>query len=133
VVYYIEAYKSPSSSVTPKMSSIHDDGGGDPARLLLHKHDGSTKNVTHSEKNAWVSIDLGEALMVNYYCLCHGGGDGYCLQSRDFEGSNDGSEWTVLRAHKDDNSTTHCPRKPSAWQPGRSRGSTKPTATSASG
>jgi hypothetical protein len=41
----------------------------------------------------------------NYYCLRHGGNKGYNrLQSWDFEGSNDGSDYTVLRAHKNDDS-----------------------------
>jgi hypothetical protein len=113
VIYYIltvgktKPYKiSSSSGVTPKMSSIATNLS-DPAHLLLHKHDGSTMSFTKDEENSWVSIDLGEgrSLIVNYYCLRHGNNTGrYRLLSWDFEGSNDGSEWTVLMVHKDDNS-----------------------------
>ena len=123
MIYYIvtvgktRPYKiSSSSGVTPKMSSI---GWGDPAHLLFHKHDGSTNNFTNGEENSWVSIDLGEgrSLIVNYYCLRHGNGDGDCrLLSWDFEGSNDGSEWTVLRVHKDDNSLPDEGFSVAAWE-----------------
>jgi hypothetical protein len=91
----------------------------DPAHLLFHKHDGSTRNITKNEENSWVSIDLGEgrSLIVNYYCLRHGGKKGYSrLQSWDFEGSNDGSEWTVLRVHKDDNSLPDQAFSVAAWK-----------------
>jgi hypothetical protein len=119
VVYYIltvgktKPYKiSSSSGVTPKMSSIKCDSAdyGDPDHLLFNKHDGSTFNMTKNLKNSWASIDLGEgrSLIVNYYCLRHGKSTGhYRLQSWDFEGSNDGRKWTVLRVHKDEDS---------AWQ-----------------
>jgi hypothetical protein len=126
VVYYIvtvgktKPYKiSSSSGVTPKMSSIGGFFGSDPAHLLFHKHDGYTQNMTDNKKNSWVSIDLGEgrSLIVNYYCLRHGYRGGYRrLQSWDFEGSNDGSEWTVLRVHKDDNSLPDEGVSVAAWK-----------------
>jgi hypothetical protein len=110
---------SSSSGVTPKMSSIAGWAGSDPAHLLFHKHDGSTINCTDDEENSWVSIDLGEgrSLIVNYYCLRHGRSDGWDrLQSWDLEGSNDGSEWTVLRVHKDDNSLPEKAFSEAAWE-----------------
>jgi hypothetical protein len=135
VLYYIgtvgktEAYTIPSSfGVTPKMSSILEMSSilfGNPARLLLHKHEEYNHyntedvNATKEEENSWVSIDLGEgrSLMVNYYCLRHGYSNHYYrLQSWDFEGSNDGSEWTVLRVHKDDNSLPHEGFSVAAWE-----------------
>jgi hypothetical protein len=65
--------------------------------------------MTMNEENSWVSIDIGEArsLLVNYYSLRHGSGGGQKrLRSWDFEGSNDGSAWTVLREHYNEN---ECP------------------------
>jgi osmotically-inducible protein OsmY len=125
VIYYIvtvgktKPYKiSSSSGVTPKMSSMFNCEDG-PAHLLFHKHDGSTYNRTKNGENSWVSIDLGEgrSLIVNYYCLRHGTNNGNCrLQSWDFEGSNDGSEWTVLRVHKDDNSLPNEAFSEAAWE-----------------
>jgi hypothetical protein len=103
---------------------------GAPARLVFHKHDGSTVNFTNeknawvneknaweykNEKNAWVSIDLGEgrSLVVNYYSLRHGDSGGLSrLQSWDFEGSND----TVLRVHTNDDSLPNEAFSVAAWE-----------------
>jgi hypothetical protein len=66
-----------------------------------------------------VSIDLGEgrSLVLNYYSLHHGNSAGYCrLQSWDFEGSNDGSKFTVLKAHKNDNSLPDRGFSVAAWE-----------------
>jgi hypothetical protein len=98
------------------MSSI--DCGG-PYRLIQHTHEGSTTNYTKSEANSWASIDLGKgrSLVVSDYCLRHGCGNGrYRLQSWDFEGSNDGSNWTMLKAHKNDNSLPAQGFSVAAWE-----------------
>jgi hypothetical protein len=96
--------------VISAMSSIYeyDDGrkGGDPSHLV--QLDGNTENSTKNEAHSWVSVDLGEgcSLVLSDYCFHHGGkrGSGYRLQSWDFEGSNDDSSYTVLKAHNNDNS-----------------------------
>jgi hypothetical protein len=66
-----------------------------------------------------VSVDLGKgrSLVPNYYCLRHGDSDGdYRLKSWDFEGSNDGNSYTVLRAHRNDNSLADRGFSVAAWK-----------------
>jgi hypothetical protein len=104
------------------MSSIYEYNGridGDPSRLVEHPHDGSTENCTKNEANSSVSVDLGKGrcLVANYYCLRHGNNNGsWRLQSWDFEGSNDGSSYTVLRAHRNDNSLADQAFSVAAWK-----------------
>jgi E3 ubiquitin-protein ligase HECTD1 len=105
-----------TGEVVAAMSSIDK---GDPSLLVEQPHDGSTTNRTKNEPNQWVSVDLGEdrSLVPNYYCLRHGANSGYCrLQSWDFEGSNDGSNYTVLRAHKNDKSLAYQAFSVAAWK-----------------
>jgi E3 ubiquitin-protein ligase HECTD1 len=123
VLYYIatcgntKAYACPSASglVVPRMSSIVN---GTPAHFLLHKHDGGTLNCTNNEPNSWMSVDLGEgrSLVVNYYSLRHGGDDGRLLRAWVLEGSNDGSNWIVLRAHTNDDSLPREAFSVAAWK-----------------
>jgi hypothetical protein len=111
-----------TGEVVAKMSSIMADSeldpgskfrgiplSRDPAILVQHPNDGRTMNWTDNEKSswAWVSVDLGEgrSLVPNYYRLnagadCHF----FCPTSWNLEGSNDDINWTVLRAHKNDQS-----------------------------
>jgi hypothetical protein len=98
------------------MSSTWDN---DPSRLVEHPHDGSTVNFTKNKANSWVSLDLGKgrSLVPNYYCLRHGNSGGCSrLQSWDFEGSNDGSNYTVLRSHRNDNSLPDQAFSVAAWE-----------------
>jgi hypothetical protein len=120
-LYYIG-----NDRVVAAMSSIMDGGSGHsstkhsgPSRLVLHKHDGSTVNFTQGKAHSWVSVDLGvgRCLVVSNYCLRHGASDGrYRLQSWDFEGSNDDSSYTVLTAHKNDNSLPDQGFSEAAWE-----------------
>lgn len=129
VLYYIatcgntKAYACPSASglVVPRMSSIYSDDAsyGAPARFLLHKHDGATSNYTKNKPNSWMSVDLGEgrSLVVNYYSLRHGRSNGYnLLRHWVLEGSNDGSNWIVLRAHTNDDSLPAQGFSVAAWK-----------------
>jgi len=104
--YYIgtngntEDFENPHTTgkVLAAMSSIL---SGGPSCLVEHPHDGSTRNLTKDVANSSVSLDLGKgrALVPNYYCARHGMSSGYGrLRSWDFEGSNDGSNYTVLRS-----------------------------------
>jgi hypothetical protein len=53
----------------------------------------------------------------SYYCLRHGRSDGcHRLKSWDFEGSNDGSSYTVLRAHRNDSSLADQAFSVAAWK-----------------
>lgn len=59
-------------------------------------------------ENNWFMVDLKEhrRLQVTHYCLRHGVEDGHArLQKWRLEGSNDGSNWTTLRDHNNDNWT----------------------------
>jgi hypothetical protein len=103
------------------MSSIVEDSdgskSGNPSHLV--EHNGCTVNYTKDEWNSSVSVDLGKGryLVPNYYCLRHGCNHGYWrLESWDFEGSNDGSSYTVLRAHRNDNSLAAQAFSVAAWK-----------------
>jgi hypothetical protein len=96
------------------MSSIL---SGGPSCLV--EHNGSKYNCTQNVANSSVSLDLGKgrSLVPNYYCARHGGDDGYFrLRSWDFEGSNDGSNYTVLRSHRNDDSLPDQGFSVAAWE-----------------
>jgi hypothetical protein len=134
VVQYIatkgntEDFENPhiKGKVVAAMSSMWGDGNlshgtkiGGPSHLVEHPHDGSTRNFTKNEANSSVFIDLGKgrSLVACGYCLRHGRDSGdYRLQSWDFEGSNDGSSYTVLRAHRNDNSLPEQAFSVASWK-----------------
>jgi hypothetical protein len=110
-----------TGEVVAAMSSIDEDedDDGDPSRLVMQPHDWDTCNSTKNEPNSWVSVDLGKgrSLVPSDYCARHGRGDSWCrLQSWNFEGSNDGISYTVLRAHKNDNSLPAREFSVAAWK-----------------
>jgi hypothetical protein len=115
-----EPAKNPHTSgeVVASMSSIA--GSSNPSHLVMQPHDGSTMNFTKNEPNQWVAVDLGKgrSLVPSDYCARHGNSNGGYgrLQSWDFEGSNDGSNYTVLRAHKNDNSLPNKAFSVAAWK-----------------
>ena len=114
-----EPAKNPHTSgeVLAAMSSIGYSGG--PSRLVEQRHDGSTRNYTKDEPNQWVAVDLGKdrSLVPSDYCARHGATSGYSrLRSWDFEGSNDGSNYTVLRSHKNDDSLPDQGFSVAAWK-----------------
>jgi hypothetical protein len=118
-----EDFENPQSTgkVVAAMSSIGNIFGNssNPSHLVHHLHDGRTLNYTQDKAESWVSVDLGErhSLVPSYYCLRHGGSNGWCrLQSWDFEGSIDGSSYTVLKAHKNDNSLPDQGFSVAAWE-----------------
>ena len=125
--YYIgtnsntEDFENPHTTgkVVAAMSSIAGSWCGGPSHLVEHPHDGSTVNRTDDKANSSVSLDLGKgrSLVPNYYCARHGCNVGrYRLQSWDFEGSNDGSNYTVLRSHKNDDSLPEKAFSVAAWK-----------------
>ena len=127
--YYIgtngntEDFENPHTTgkVLAAMSSLGSTvlGSSNPSRLVEHPQDGSTRNYTENVANSSVSLDLGEGrcLVPNYYCARHGGNDGgFRLQSWDFEGSNDGSNYTVLRSHRNDDSLANQGFSVAAWE-----------------
>jgi hypothetical protein len=89
------------------------------SHLVKHPHDRSTTNCTDNEANSSVSVDLGtgRSLVPSDYCLRHGCSIGWCrLRSWDFEGSNDGSTYTVLTSHRNDNSLADQGFSVAAWK-----------------
>jgi hypothetical protein len=75
--------------------------------------------TSSDEANSSVSVDLrkGRSLVASGYCLRHGYCNGWFrLKSWDFEGSNDGSSYTVLRAHRNDNSLADQAFSVAAWK-----------------
>jgi hypothetical protein len=88
--------------VVAAMSSVSYGGSSTPAHFVIHDHDGSTPNSTNNIPNSWMSVDLGAGrlLAATHYALRHGRDNGYCrLLQWQFEGSNDGASWTLLKAH----------------------------------
>ena len=97
-------------------------GGGDPALLVAREHDGSTMNCTNigcpwQWGEASVFLGEGRSLVVNYYSLRHGDGDGsWRLQAWVLEGSNDGINWIVMMAHTNDDSLPDQGYSEAAWK-----------------
>jgi hypothetical protein len=119
-----------TGEVVAKMSSTWDYSGG-PYNLVQHPHDGYTEVYTHEDDGPhrpggsypWMSIDLGKgrSLVPSYYCLRHGDKTGrkhgnFRLRSWDFEGSNDGINYTVIREHKNDDSMSNEGFGVTAWE-----------------
>jgi hypothetical protein len=66
-----------------------------------------------------MSVDLGEGwlLLPSDYCLRHGHNTSDCrLRSWNFEGSIDGSSYTVLKTHRNDNSLAKQGFSVAAWK-----------------
>eukprot|EP01083_Nonionella_stella_P080141 220057_1 len=65
----------------------------------------------HKTENNWITIDFGEKLKVKPtgYTLQYSNNEGACewyLRNWNLEGSNDGSDWTVIKHHKNDETFT---------------------------
>jgi hypothetical protein len=117
-----KAAKNPHTTgeVVAAMSSF---GNSHPSHLVAQQGP-FTRNRTKDEPNSWVAVDLGKdrSLLPSDYCARHGWDNkGQAvsagrLRSWDFEGSNDGSNYTVLRAHKNDKSLAAQAFSVAAWK-----------------
>ena len=89
-----------SEKVCVKRSS---ESEGHTAQIANHTILGNRSCCTGDEKNSWwqISFTSNQALFVSHYTLRHGRGDGaFVLKNWQFQGSNDGKEWTTLDTHK---------------------------------
>eukprot|EP00483_Globobulimina_turgida_P007942 UN07958 len=63
---------------------------------------------SYSEQGAWVTINFGNKLKINpnayslKHCDNHAGN--YYLKNWNFEGSNDGVNWSIIKQHTNDTS-----------------------------
>jgi hypothetical protein len=57
------------------------------------------------EPNRWLCYDLKDRKVRPTHCSIHAHSDNWYLRSWIFEGSNDGSRWTELDRHSDDQTT----------------------------
>ena len=92
-----------SGVVVAAMSSVYNDDPdyGSPDRFVQNKSDGKT-NITKNEPNSSMCVDLRRSVIVDHYCLRSGNGTGYKPRNRNFQGSEDGSNWHTLRQHTND-------------------------------
>ena len=107
-LYYIatgggeRAYASPHDAglVVASMSSKE---GGDPRRFVQHTHD-SNYNQTSNTPGSWMAVDLRLSLRPTHYCLRADNRSSNKLRNWRLEASNDGSSWTTLLEHCNDDS-----------------------------
>eukprot|EP01083_Nonionella_stella_P303656 1051998_1 len=70
----------------------------------------------YPSKTSWFSIDFGanKKIKPSRYTLMHDNGVGCSLRNWNFEGSNDGINWCVLRKHQND-TNLNCPHATYTW------------------
>jgi hypothetical protein len=62
-------------------------------------------NYLRNKSNQWMQLSLpaaGGGMVVDYYCLRHGGSGSCALRNWELQGSVDEQTWVVLRTHEDD-------------------------------
>ena len=96
--------------VVASASSLQDGRGCALSLFVQHTpEDTHTVNMTMNAPGSWMAVDLGEhrSLHPTHYCLRRDGHGSayYALLNWDFQGLNDGEEWTTLRCHENDSSS----------------------------
>ena len=77
----------------------------DTLNILICCSGRDNKNCyTYSIPSSWFMFDLGSrSVQPNYYSIRHGYPDSYhSLRSWELQGSNDATNWDILREHKND-------------------------------
>ena len=88
-----------------------------PRHFVQHTHGAPVDNVTASEADSWMAVDLGEgrALIADHYCLRSDQNPSYTLRHWDLQGSNDDQVWTTIRRHVNDTSLSIASMSVAAW------------------
>ena len=85
--------------------ALHPDASNyKPHRLVQHVHDGQS-NFTDDKPGCWMKFAIvgGGRMEVDRYCLRSDAlGSSHVLRNWQLQASNDGAEWTTLRAHAND-------------------------------
>jgi E3 ubiquitin-protein ligase HECTD1 len=112
------AYVNPHTSgrVIVTASSLHRDS---VAQGFIGRSPPTTYsgyNVTNNGAGSWVAIQLPLPVILTMYTLRHGRPQpGYELRNWNFEGSNDGVAWVVLRTHANDASLAALAHSTASW------------------
>eukprot|EP01083_Nonionella_stella_P080144 220064_1 len=115
IVYFLgtnfgeEQWENPSERGLIALNSLSGWNAGSVNDMV-----GRTCNQSFSKtsaENNWIAIDFGEKLKVKPtgYTLQYSNNEGACewyLRNWNLEGSNDGSDWTVIKHHKNDETFT---------------------------
>ena len=81
-------------------------GGGSVDHFVQHRHASPVASYTNNVVNSWMQVDLGpdRSLRPTHYCLRHDATNGHAPMNWRLEGSNDGTNWTTLSNHTNDQS-----------------------------
>ena len=107
---YVNPHEGGEVVAAMSTAYVGDGVNSSPHMLVAHDHPGgddSNQNSTEARPVSWFSIDLGpsRSLRIDHYALRHGySGVGLRLRSWQLQGSKDGTRWTTLDQHKDDDS-----------------------------
>ncbi|KAH3765481.1 hypothetical protein Pelo_2659 [Pelomyxa schiedti] len=77
--------------------------GGAPQNALVRDCNGS--NNTTNEANSWWQVDLrpcGGSVRPSKYSIRHDANGGHCIRNWELRGSNDGTTWTTITRHAND-------------------------------
>jgi hypothetical protein len=88
-----------------------------PHRLVQHVHDGEY-NFTDDKPGCWMKFAIvgGGRMEVDRYCLRSEKHDGsHKLRNWQLQASNDGAEWTTLRAHANDEALPKAAFSTASW------------------
>ena len=98
-------YQNPHTAgfVVVSWSSV---SGGSVDHFVQHRHASPVRSFTSNSANSWMQVDLGpdRSLRPTHYCLRHDANVHCALRSWRLEGSNDGTTWTTLSNHTNDQS-----------------------------
>jgi hypothetical protein len=112
------AYVNPHTSgrVIVTASSIYAGGTAEGFIGRLPPTTNSGYNVTNNAAGSWVAIQLPLPVILTMYTLRHGSPQPGCeLRNWNFEGSNDGVAWVVLRMHANDASLAERAHSTASW------------------
>ena len=98
-------YQNPHTAgdVVVSWSSV---GEGSVDHFVQHRHASPVASYTNNVVNSWMQVDLGpdRSLRPTHYCLRHDATNGHAPMNWRLEGSNDGTNWTTLSNHTNDQS-----------------------------
>ena len=82
--------------------------GGSVDHFVHHRHASPVNSFTTNSANCWMQVDLGpdRSLRPTHYCLRNdlNGSSGHAIRNWRLEGSSDGTNWTTLSNHTNDQS-----------------------------
>eukprot|EP01083_Nonionella_stella_P309779 1098337_1 len=102
--YGQKEFTNPHSEGLITINAVRWNGG--KAEQILGRVEQSFACNSNAIENSWFSVDFGANVMVKptHYTLRHDNNNDHFLRSWNFEGSNNGENWNILKQHDNDTS-----------------------------